>query len=46
MEDLSDEQLEKRQKFARKVIDDREAYLAEMEAKNDLGEEGNKVRAE
>ena len=46
LEDKSDEQLDKQQKFARKVIDDREKYLAEMEAKNDLGEEGNKVRAE
>lgn len=46
LEDKTDEQLDKTQKRARKIIDDREAYLAEMEAKNDLGEEGNKVRAE
>ena len=46
MEDLSDEQLDKQQKFARKVIDDREAYIAEMQEKNPLDEAGAAARAE
>tara|TARA_B100000575_G_scaffold66699_2_gene51408 strand:- start:9080 stop:11095 length:2016 start_codon:yes stop_codon:yes gene_type:complete len=46
LEDKTDEQLENQQKFARKVIDDREAFIAEKEAKNDLGAEGNAARAE
>lgn len=46
LEDKTDEQLDKTQKFARKIIDDREAYIAEMQEKNPLDEAGAAARAE
>ena len=46
LEDKSDEQLDNQQEFARKIIEDREAYIAEMQEKNPLDEAGAAARAE